>query len=247
MTRWNVNAAAVAYHVVVVIVFLVVLGSVFGAVETEYEAHQSAVEQRATDVYDAEVVIVSSSVCGDMCVLTAISHEQQRRDVLLLLDRCDCWRSTFQLQQATVGRPTEVLDDLVDDGLVEQRTSDVLLMERSEYRYVGPAGRYAGRLSDQVLADRLALQLYVSHVWYTLDELVESVPASEPRVAAAVRRLTATGVLQAADPLLKQPHYAHGSVDEPPPRTIMPFARLVGPVLVVLAAVFLLVAVRSWR
>lgn len=252
----SVDIPAVVITLVVIAAIAFVGVAVVGEIDDEVDMTRDgdkALHQRADQRYGDDYTIVSSDVCWDYCAPTAADQQRRERTVLLVADNADAWVSEFTLAKSVSGMSAgQTADRLVGRGLLEKR--DRGFLHPQEYRYVGPDGKYEGRVTDAELRTRIDDQLYVFQGWLYGGEIARSVPASETRVEGVLQRMAADGEIEAATedrrawfPWERGPTvYADQSVSVPPNRHEGMFD-LTGVVLLVLIAAVIIGLLQTLR
>lgn len=217
----NTRVSNVALTLIVIVVAMTVGWAMINAGAAVQE-QQNEINDRGQEVYGEEYVTVSSDNCYDYCSATADSPSIRERSLLIAADRRQGWVSLFTLSEAVPGNsPEDTADRLVEKGLLEKRETG--LLERKEYRYVGPEGKYEEGFTYGELEKRIKHQLYVSGSWMTLDEIMTSVPAARWRVEKALVTLDMKGVVKtgieshSSLPIGGNTAYAHHTVENSPP------------------------------
>lgn len=212
--------------VTTVVLLVIVLGMglyIAGAVMGDLSRQNDALHDRAQERFGQHYTITSSDVCGETCVVTAVSTARQRRALRIATDRRDGWVSAKDVGQSIPGWWADIPADAApSDVAVRSRYNGLPFPPDWEYRYTGPDGRYEAGLSDAELRQWIRDRLYVTHTWYSAGQLATGLPATEARVAAQLDRLAATPSVQEGDPTawyepLGPSHavYAHASVSSP--------------------------------
>lgn len=219
MTEFDADYTGIAIFVVVLAIAAVVGGVVVNEVGTQLQEAQQETLDEGTAVYGNQTVVVSSDDCYETCAQTTDSMNRRQRALLITLDKREVWTGEIKLTESVPGHSVkEALNPLVDRGLVIEREKTI----GTEYRYVGPDGKYADDFSQEELEQWIADQLDAYNGWYTLAELTTSMPADETEVAAVIGSLKADGTVQQAREgegdwfVTYHTAYAHHTVEEQP-------------------------------
>lgn len=245
------STASRALIMVIVFAVIVLVGAAVVSGEVgQYQERMNNLEDRAVEVYGEDAEVVASDNCYETCASTATTSEIRRHSALIAADRKTGWFTAFELGKAVAGPDgDDVAKRLVEAGYLEKRQGNGILPV-TEYRYVGPEGKYEDGLSDAALRELIRDRLYVSGAWTSVDEIVASVPAAEWRVREGLADLRERGVIKRGTEsetmlgLGGHTAYAHRSVDHQPAGATdtMDLAIVA---LVIVVAVFLLSFARN--